>query len=180
MGEKLKRLSKTISHALRHQPEAYGLQLDAEGWVPIEALLDALHRRRPWQHVSLADIRTILAESEKQRFEIHRDRIRALYGHSTLEKVEKQAAVPPETLYHGTTSQAAVAIYNKGLLPMKRQYVHLSTDEKTARQVALRRTSSPVILRIAALKAHQQGVRFYLGNENVWLADSIPPAFITR
>ena len=61
---------------------------------------------------------------------------------------------------------------------LKRQYVHLSTDEKTARQVALRRTSSPVILRVAALKAHQQGVHFYPGNENVWLADAIPPAFI--
>ena len=61
---------------------------------------------------------------------------------------------------------------------LKRQYVHLSTDEKTARQVALRRTSSPVILRVVALKAHQQGVHFYPGNENVWLADAIPPAFI--
>ncbi|HEY7414937.1 MAG TPA: RNA 2'-phosphotransferase [Ktedonobacteraceae bacterium] len=178
MDETLKRLSKTISHALRHQPEAYGLQLDTEGWVPIETLLNALHQRKTWQHVSIADIHAILAESEKQRFEIHDGRIRALYGHSTEEKIEKQVAVPPETLYHGTTSQAAATIRSKGILPMKRQYVHLSTDEKTARQVALRRTNSPIILRIAALKAHQQGVHFYLGNQDIWLADSIPSAFI--
>jgi putative RNA 2'-phosphotransferase len=180
VDERKKQLSKTISYALRHQPEAYGLQLDAEGWVPIEALLDALHQRKSWQHVCLADINTILAESDKQRFEMGDGRIRALYGHSVSEKVKKQAAVPPEILYHGTTSRAAVTIHNKGLLPMKRQYVHLSTDEKTARQVALRRTNSPVILRIAALKAHQQGVHFYPGNENVWLADAVPPAFISR
>ena len=180
MDERKKQLSKTISYALRHQPEEYDLHLDAEGWVSIEALLDALHQRKSWQHVSIADINAILAESDKQRFEIHDGRIRALYGHSTSEKVEKEAAVPPEILYHGTTSRAAATIHSKGLLPMKRQYVHLSTDEKTARQVALRRTSSPVILRVAALKAHQQGVHFYPGNENVWLADAIPPAFIIR
>jgi len=37
-----KRLSKTISHALRHRPEIYGLELDAEGWTPVEDLLAAL------------------------------------------------------------------------------------------------------------------------------------------
>lgn len=156
------------------------MQLDAEGWVPLDALLDALHQRKSWQHVSIADIDAILAESDKERFEMREGRIRALYGHSVSEKVKKQAAVPPEILYHGTTSRSAATIHSKGHLPMKRQYVHLSTNEKTARQVALRRTNSPVILRIAGLKAHQQGVRFYPGNENVWLADAIPPTFIIR
>jgi len=33
LDENLIRLSKTISHALRHKPEEYGLILDAEGWV---------------------------------------------------------------------------------------------------------------------------------------------------
>ena len=38
------RLSKEISYALRHAPWEYELEMDAEGWVPIEQLLDALHR----------------------------------------------------------------------------------------------------------------------------------------
>jgi putative RNA 2'-phosphotransferase len=49
---------------------------------------------------------------------------------------------------------------------------------ETARQVALRRTPHPVILQIAALQAHQQGIKFYLGNDMIWLADHIPPQFI--
>jgi putative RNA 2'-phosphotransferase len=180
MHEHLIRLSKTISHALRHQPEAYGLQLNPEGWVAVDDLLAALRRHRSsWRDISLADITTIMAESEKQRFELHNGMIRAFYGHSTLEKVEKQPITPPTTLYHGTTPQAAAEIRREGLKSMKRQYVHLSTDEKTARLVALRRTGQPVILHIAALQAHEQGIHFYLGNEDIWLADPIPPTFIT-
>ncbi len=181
MNENLIRLSKTISHALRHQPEAYGLQLDPEGWVMVDDLLAALRQRRnAWHNVSLVDITTIMAESAKQRFELYGGKIRAFYGHSVPEKVEKQPTTPPATLYHGTTTQAAVTIHREGLKPMGRQYVHLSTDEKTARLVALRRTGQPVILCIAALQAHEQeGINFYLGNEDIWLADSIPSEFIT-
>src|SRR5947209_10411353 len=41
VDENLTRLSKTISHALRHKPADYGLTLDSEGWVPVPALLAA-------------------------------------------------------------------------------------------------------------------------------------------
>ncbi|HLI68979.1 MAG TPA: RNA 2'-phosphotransferase [Ktedonobacteraceae bacterium] len=179
MDENLVRFSKTISHALRHKPEEYGLKLDSEGWVPVDDLLAALRQRRSaWRTISQADITRIIAESEKQRFELHNGKIRAFYGHSTAERVEKPPSIPPETLYHGTTAQAAAAIRREGLRSMKRQYVHLSTDEGTARMVALRRTGRPVILRVDARKAYEQGIKFYPGNEDVWLADPVPPEFI--
>lgn len=181
MNEHLTRLSKTISHALRHRPQDYGLVLDAEGWVAVDDLLAALSRRFGTRRtVSMAEIEQIMAESEKQRFELRDGKIRAFYGHSTPTKIEREAVTPPAVLYHGTTQEAAQTILREGLRSMKRQYVHLSTDEKTARLVGLRRTGKPVILRIAALEAHQHGTRFYLGNEDIWLADPIPPTFIRR
>lgn len=181
MNDYLVRLSKTIAHALRHKPEDYGLTLDAEGWVAVDDLLAALRRRFGAQRpVSLADIERIMAESAKQRFEMRAGKIRAFYGHSTADRIEREAATPPAVLYHGTTPQAAQAILHEGLKSMNRQYVHLSTDEKTARLVGLRRSSRPVILRIDALEASRQGVKFYLGNEDIWMADAIPPAFISR
>jgi putative RNA 2'-phosphotransferase len=179
MDENLTRLSKTISHALRHAPEEYGLKLDAEGWVAVETLLDTLRKRRSaWRRLDVATIERIMVESEKQRFEMRDGNIRAFYGHSTAEKIEKQPIAPPELLYHGTTTEAAATIRREGLRSMQRQYVHLSTDEATARKVALRRTNRPVILRIHALEAHRQGIAFYAGNEDIWLADHVPPAFI--
>ncbi len=78
-----KRLSKTISHALRHRPEVYGLELDAEGWTPVDDLLAALRTRRPvWRNLSDADLDEMMAQADKQRFEKRDARIRAFYGHS--------------------------------------------------------------------------------------------------
>ncbi len=63
---------------------------------------------------------------------------------------------------------------------MRRQYVHLSVDEATALEVARRKAGRPVILTIQAAEAHAAGVRFYQGNDKVWLADSVPAEFIVE
>jgi putative RNA 2'-phosphotransferase len=177
--EDLVRLSRTISHALRHKPDQYGLTLDEEGWVAVPDLLAALTaRRREWQHLDEEDLRTMMVQADKQRFELRDGRIRAFYGHSVPQKVERVPATPPPVLFHGTTPQAAAFIRREGLRPMRRQYVHLSADEATALQVGRRRTGSPVLLKIDAERAARNGVAFYLGNDMVWLADAIPPEFI--
>jgi putative RNA 2'-phosphotransferase len=181
MDAYLVRLSKTIAHALRHAPKEYGLTLDEEGWVELDDLLNALRTRGGFsRNASRGDLDAIIEQSEKQRFEIRDGRIRAFYGHSVTTKIEHEPTVPPTVLYHGTTREAAETILREGLKSMKRQYVHLSTDVETAHKVGLRRTSNPVILHVAALKAHQNGINFYLGNEDIWMADPIPATFISR
>jgi putative RNA 2'-phosphotransferase len=172
-------LSKTMAYALRHQPAQFGLTLDEEGWVSVGELADALRRhRRDWQDLRVEDFTEVIAQSEKPRYELREGKIRAYYGHSTPQKITQEATFPPAILFHGTTPYAARSIHVEGLKPMKRQYVHLSADEETARQVALRRTHKPIILRVSALEAYQQGVKFYLGNDLVWLAEPIPAQFI--
>ncbi len=175
----LTRLSKTVSHALRHAPWLYELEPDEEGWVPVDDLLAALRQERPaWRQLSADDLARLIARSDKRRFELRDGRIRALYGHSLPGKLLKWPAAPPPVLFHGTALPALDAIRREGLRPMRRQYVHLSVDEPTARQVAGRKRGRPVILTIRAAEAHRHGVRFYGGNELVWLADAIPPRFI--
>ena len=125
------------------------------------------------------DIEYIIANSDKTRFEIQGDRVRALYGHTIPMHISKEPIVPPAILYHGTTHKAAQIILKDGLKPMKRQYVHLSVDTDTAVQVGKRRDSDPVIQKIDAAKAHSDGVKFYKGNDKVVLADYIPPEYIS-
>ncbi|WP_342343343.1 RNA 2'-phosphotransferase [Ruminiclostridium herbifermentans] len=66
-----------------------------------------------------------------------------------------------------------------GLLPWSRQYIHLSVNTKTALQVGKRRDDEPTLLKVRALKAWTEGVKFYLGNDKVWLADAIPSKYIS-
>lgn len=173
------RLSKTISHALRHAPWLYELEVDEEGWTPVADLLAGLRRHRhAWRGLTEEDLRAMMARPGKKRFEIREGNIRALYGHSIDMRIRKEAATPPERLYHGTAPKTATAIDREGLKPMNRQYVHLSADEETAREVGRRKARNPVILAVRAAEAHEAGVSFYHGNEMVWLADRVPPEFI--
>lgn len=176
----LTRLSRGMSHALRHAPAEYGLTLDPEGWVEVDALLAALRdRRRPWAALEMADIEAVVAAGPKRRFELVEGRIRARYGHSVA-RVEYPVAVPPDTLYHGTPPGAAAAIEAEGLKPMGRRYVHLSVDRATAVMVGSRRHPRPVIFRVDAAAAHAAGVRFYFGQDTTWLADAVGPGYLAR
>ncbi len=172
-------LSKIISHALRHEPWLYELELDAEGWTEIVPLLSALRKlNKEWVNIQRADIEEMIIRSEKIRHEIKADKIRALYGHSLSGKLSKISARPPDILFHGTNPDVVGKIMKKGLKPMSRQYVHLSTTEGLAKEVGLRKSKQPIILNVKSAQAYDKGVHFYIGNNKVWLADEVPPEFI--
>lgn len=180
MNKKYVILSKTMAHALRHAPQNYGLTLDDKGWTDIEKLIQGLkkHSNR-FKNITIYDLEKLIEESNKKRFEIKDGKIRATYGHSLQSKINKEPTIPPNILYHGTTSKAAKNILKTSLKPMGRQYVHLSVDIESAYKVGERRTKQPIILKIAAQKAHNVGINFYSEKDNIWLSDTIPAKFIT-
>lgn len=175
----LRTLSKTVSYALRHAPWEYELELDPEGWVSVASLINALSKERAeWASLSEATLAQMIKASDKPRHEIQDGKIRARYGHSLPGKLAYEAAEPPEVLYHGTAPETASKIATEGLHPMRRQYVHLSVDIGTARQVGQRKSRNPVILHILARQAYQEGTSFYRGNALIWLADHVAPAYV--
>lgn len=172
------KLSKQVSYALRHAPWKFGLELDNEGWVSVDDLLNSLHQRRQWRDLVEGDLQEMIRSSAKKRFEMAGGKIRALYGHSVSRQIVKKPAFPPRILYHGTARRFLSSIREKGLLPQGRQYVHLSVGFSEALQVGQRHDSKPVILRVFAQKAWDEGVKFYQGNAQVWLADAVPAVYI--
>ena len=172
-------LSRAISHALRHEPWLYELELDEEGWVSTELLVEALRTERSeWAALTNADIERMVERSEKKRHEMCSGRIRAFYGHSLPQRLQLAKKKPPAILYHGTTPAIAEIIRAEGLKPMGRQYVHLSADPETALRVGSRKAKEPAILEIASGLAYEVGTAFYHGNEMVWLADNVPASFV--
>jgi len=174
-------LSKTISYVLRHGPHEFGVELDDEGWVELDKLYTALAKHSRFKTVTVQDIETIIRESNKQRFELKNNKIRAFYGHSIKKKIHRSSVVPPSILYHGTSPEAAKLIFEKGqgLLPMGRQHVHLASTIKTAIITGRRKARKPVIL-IVDVVAALGHVKFYAGNEDIWLAEPVQVEFLSR
>jgi len=63
------------------------------------------------------------------------------------------------------------------LMRGNRLHVHLSQDEATARTVGARH-GRPVVLTVSAKRMWDAGHRFYLSDNDVWLTEHVPPAFI--
>lgn len=175
----LTRLSKAVSRALRHEPWLFELELDEHGWTPVDALVDALRKESPeWLDLDLSDLQMMINSAAKPRHEIRGQLIRALYGHSTPGAFAVVAAIPPAELFHGTSPESIRSIFTVGLLPMKRQYVHMSADADTAVLVGSRKSEQPVILTIDTVAALAADTTFYRGSNMVWLASHVPAEFI--
>lgn len=161
-----------MSHALRHEPWLYELELDEEGWTPVADLLSALD-------VSRERLENVVRDNPKQRFELAGDRVRARYGHSVPGRIVLSPGIPPVTLFHGTALSAGMRIRRDGLRPMRRQYVHLSMTREMAESVGLRKGERVTVLVVDTAAARQAGVEFLRGNEFVWLTEHVPAEFLS-
>lgn len=180
MNEKRKvRVSKKLSLHLRHAPDAIGLSLGPGGWVAVDDLLNAL--REHGFPVTRAELDEVVATSDKQRFAVDETGtlIRANQGHSVAVELDLPVADPPAVLYHGTVARFLSAIERDGLRPMRRHHVHLSSTVDTARAVGARRGDA-MILRVDAAAMAAAGHEFRVSANGVWLADAVPPAYLSR
>ncbi|MDC0715459.1 RNA 2'-phosphotransferase [Nannocystis bainbridge] len=171
------RLSKFLSLHLRHDPAGLGLELEAGGWVEVEALLAACaHKRRP---MSRAQLEEIVRTSDKQRFAFDDTgtKIRANQGHTVAVDLQLVPAMPPPLLFHGTGEQTVAAILREGLLKMRRHHVHLSADAITAHKVGARH-GRPAVLRVDAAGMVAAGFVFFRAENGVWLVEHVPPDYL--
>jgi len=170
-----RRLSKFLSHVLRHNPQKFDIKLDSQGFAKLDKIVELLSVRFPG--VNRKAIIELVEASPKKRFEIIGSKIRASYGHSIAVDLNLPQVKPPEVLYHGTSKKSAEKILKSGLKRMGRQFVHLCRERQEAYQVGLRKDSKPVVLRIRSRQAYDKGINFYKSG-NLYLSSYIPARFI--
>ena len=156
-GKRMINTSKFISLILRHRPGIIGITLDEHGWADVQELISGVNN------------------SEGHTL----DMIRANQGHSVPVDVELEEKVPPAILWHGTGEKFVPSIDKQGLIPKGRLYVHLSSDTETARKVGSRH-GKPVIYEIDCRKMGEDGYRFYLSENGIWLTKSVPAKYMKK
>lgn len=174
----LEKLSKFISLILRHKPEAIGISLDEHGWANVDELINGINKS---QTITKEILEKIVNEDNKQRYSFNEDKtlIRANQGHSIPVDVELEEVVPPKYLYHGTGRKYVTSINKQGLISKSRLHVHLSNDIATATNVGTRH-GIPVVYRIDAEKMYEDGYKFYLSKNGVYLTKEVPLKYLAK
>ena len=177
MTQHIKQISKFLSLILRHNPGKIGLTLDEQGWAEVDELMRLAQGRGPTLSREL--IEEVVATNDKQRFALSEDGrlIRANQGHSIAVDLGLVPQTPPALLYHGTADKNLPSIMAQGLLPGRRQHVHLSADVETAVKVG-QRHGRPIVLKVQTGAMHAAGHLFYKSANGVWLVAAVPASFI--
>ena len=196
-------ISKGLAACLRHNHKPR-IHVNEAGWAKLSDVL--FWPRIAETSATAGDVLEVVRSNQKQRYQLGVQQdgpyfIRAVQGHSRTEVGEDNLLEPvseeqlPDTLLHGTSWNAYESIQQRGLLPGRaqntggkggrhggkwregRQHVHFFSDSGG---VSGQREGSTMLVRISTRKAAEQGVRFLISRNGVYLTpDEVPPICIT-
>jgi putative RNA 2'-phosphotransferase len=169
----LRARSTRVSWLLRHGANERRLSMDAAGFA---AIVDVLHETR----LSRDELDAVVADNNKQRFQIVGDRIRAVQGHSlegtpvTLAGLEASWEIVADDapLFHGTSVDAARAILtSEGVHAAARSHVHLAAAVDAT---VGKRTAVDVLLVVDPQRLRLLGLQIFRAPNGVLLTRAVP------
>lgn len=175
--KEINNLSKFLSLILRHKPETIGIELDENGWVNTNILLEKYNQHS--HKIDFETLKFIVETNNKKRFSFsdNFEKIRANQGHSLDIELGYLATKPPRILYHGTAEKNVNSILLHGLDKRNRHHVHLSQDIETAINVG-KRHGKPFIFEILSEKMSNNKFEFFVSENGVWLTENVPVKYI--
>lgn len=179
--EEIKNLGKTTAGILRHFPDKYGLDVDEQGWIDLEHYVKALRNRQKRFHwLRKYHMKALVDTDPKERYQIKNGYIRATYAHSIDVDLDLPMEDVPDTLYLPTTEQEGELLLEGGVKPSDRTYVHLSGSYESALEAGVVRSDKPVILKVDAESALEEGEKIMRAGKGVYIAEKIDPEYLEK
>lgn len=178
----LESLGRIMAGILRHFPEKFGLQMDEEGFVDIYRMVSSIKRKRGDRMRWLRPTHIIgLVETDpKGRYQVENNHVRATYGHSIDLSMSLPTDHIPERLYYPADPDSIESLTKEGLHPGDRTMVHLSKTWNDAYEAGIHREGpEPIILRIDAEEAQNNGIIIQRAGKTVFTVEEIPADFIS-
>jgi 2'-phosphotransferase len=197
-----RKLSHSLSWALRHEALKLGLTMTPDGYVPVQEIIDCTHNKL--KGVTLEAIQQVVATNDKQRFKLQEQPKKAYYpndvnndsgdtttilciranqGHTIqtidphllLRKLapEELAAIP--CIVHGTYSEPYLkSIQTQGLKRMKRTHIHLASGlPDQGGVISGMRKSCQIYIYVNAKKCAADGIDFFQSDNGVLLTAGV-------
>lgn len=178
----LESLGRIMAGILRHFPEKFELDMDEEGFIDVYKLVTAIKRKRGDRMRWLRPTHIIgLVETDpKGRYQVDNNHVRATYGHSLELSMSLPTDDIPERLYYPAHPNMVNKILEEGLQPVDRAMVHLSKTWNDAFEAGIHREGpDPVILRIDAEDAMNNGIIIQRAGKTVYTVEEIPGDFLS-
>ncbi|KAH8832868.1 KptA family-domain-containing protein [Flagelloscypha sp. PMI_526] len=197
------RASKSMSYILRHHAASEGVPMRPDGYVKVTDLL--ANPRMRALNIDFDTLKEIVASNNKQRFALLHEPdplvpddedsgewfVRANQGHSIktiqveMKEVLSLSDIPTGIAVHGTLRTHWNKISTQGLSRMNRNHIHIAQGLSRKDAISGFRASSDIFIYIDIDKAVASGIKFYLSENGVVLAEGdengfIPPEYFLR
>jgi putative RNA 2'-phosphotransferase len=170
-----------MAGVLRHFPDRYGLEMDANGWIDLHDFLTALAiRNKRFRFLKPNHVLGLIQTDPKGRYEFREGKIRATYGHSLDVDLDLPTENIPDVLFYPTSEEELSVLLGAGLRPSDRKMVHLSGTFNAAAEAGRVRIQVPVIVEIDAKAARASGIVIKKAGKTVYLTTEVPPEFLKR
>jgi putative RNA 2'-phosphotransferase len=172
-----KQLAKFISYMLGRRPDEFGLVPDIDGFIKIKELLKAICEEEGLRYVRRFNIDEILITLPDPPIEISDNLVRAKFREHLPERIP--ASDLPKLLYTCIRRKAYPFVIDKGIFPLGRGHVILSSEKELAEKMGKRIDHTPVLLTVQTQKSGNNGVVFFQAGDLLFIADTIPAGCFT-
>jgi putative RNA 2'-phosphotransferase len=177
-ARKLPRLAKLLGYVLGRQPDEFGLVADAEGYVKIKTLLQALAEEKgAGLRIRRGDLNELLVSSQDAAIEMDAERIRAI-DRARLPRPESCDRWPGQ-LFVCIRRRAHGRVLEHGIPAPEPPGVILSVSREMALRIGRRRDPDPVLLTVQPQALVQAGAAILRYGTHLFLATALPPGAFT-
>ncbi|MDR2827130.1 MAG: hypothetical protein LBV77_03755 [Candidatus Adiutrix intracellularis] len=174
-------LEKILRYALGIRPDEFGLYPDSDGFVPLKALIAALHDEEGWRGTRKSQIMLLVNQpGDQSPFEAKEALLRLKPSLASLPPEAPPASALPKILFAVLKPATWVIVSECGFYPKASEVsLHLWADRELANKVRRRLSPQAIIATIQATKARQAGISFRPYSNLLWLTDLIPAIFLS-
>lgn len=176
----VRKLSSILIGILRHFPQQFNVKLDSHGWADIDEVVNAIKNKIDrFYWLRKRHVVALALTDEKGRYQLREGKIRATYAHTIEVDLSDLPDADVDALYYPVTEEELEIVLEQGLLPTDRNKVHLSGSIEKAMEAGKTRVENPVILKIDARKAMEDGIVIKKAGKEVYIADKIDAKYIS-
>jgi putative RNA 2'-phosphotransferase len=175
--KKIKKYSKFLTYILGYKPDEFGLVPDTDGFVKTKEFLKAVTEESGWKFFRQSNIDEILVTLTDPPVEIVGNTIRSRNRTHLNERIFSEH--PPTILYTAIRRRAYPSNLEKGIRPMGRNHIILSSQKEMAQRIGKRIDYQPTVLTVNTSAAIQSGSLFFQFGDNLFLSTYIAPDCFT-